>query len=259
MDGTIRRTTSVSNQKGGVAKTTTAWALVTGLTQNGCKALAIDTDPQGNLSYTMGADDQKAGIYEVFKGQADPFEVIQETRQGDVIASSLMLAAADLEFTNTGREYLLRDVILSLKERYEYIIIDTPPTLGILTINALTASDDVVIPMGADIYSLQGLSQLYNTINRVKRYCNPELNIAGLLITRFNGRTILSKDLKDVIKDKAQQIGTVPFSSVIREGIAIKEAQTQRESLFQNAPKSNPAQDYMLFINEYKKGEQRVD
>lgn len=250
----MARVTAISNQKGGVGKTTTAHALVTGLIHKGYKALAIDTDPQGNLSYTIGADDQKAGVYEVLKGQVNPLEVIQHTEQGDIIPSTLLLAAADLEFTDTGREYLLKDAIKPLKEKFDYIIIDTPPTLGIITINALTASNDVIIPMGADIYSLQGLSQLHSTTNKVKKYCNPSLRIAGLLITRFSGRSILSKELKEVIEDKAGQIGTAPFKTVIREGVAVKEAQTQQASLFQTAPKSNPAQDYSLFIDEYIKG-----
>lgn len=250
----MARITAITNQKGGVGKTTTAHALATGLTQKGYKALVIDTDPQGNISYTMKADEQQSGIYEVLKGSIDALQAIQNTSQGDIIASTLLLAGADLEFTDTGREYLLKDITEPLKLNYDYIIIDTPPTLGILTINALTASDDIIIPMGADIYSLQGLSQLYSTINKVKRYCNSTLNIAGLLITRYNGRSILSKELREIIEDKANQLNAPIFTSVIREGIAIKEAQTQQESIFTVAPKSNPAYDYLSFINEYLQG-----
>ncbi len=251
----MARVTTVTNQKGGVGKTTTAHAMATGLLLSGYKVLAIDMDPQGNLSYTMGADITQAGIYEAMRGDTEPEGTIQTTDQGDIIPSSLYLAGADMEFTGTGREYLLRDIIEPLKSKYDFIIIDTPPQLGILTINALTASGDLIITMGADIYSLQGIGQLHDTIRKVKQYCNPFLSIAGLLITRYNGRAILSKDLKDSIDHIAGHIGARLYNTVIREGIAIKETQAQQASLFDNAPKSNPAKDYLLFLSEYLKGE----
>lgn len=247
----MARITTITNQKGGVGKTTTAHALATGLTKKGKKVLVIDIDPQGNISYTMGADDQLPCIYHVLRGEIPASQAIQHTQQGDIIACNLLLAGADMEFTQTGREFLLRDSIADLVDLYDYIIIDTPPTIGILTINALTASNDIVIPMGADIYSLQGLSQLYATIGKVKKYCNRDLTIAGLLMTRFNGRTILAQDLRENIKNKAALVGSTLFETYIREGIAVKEAQTQQSSLFDSAPKSNPAQDYLAFVNEY--------
>lgn len=246
--------TTITNQKGGVGKTTTAHALSTGLNIRGCKTLVIDTDPQGNLSYTYKVDNDKPAIYDVLKGNIEAFNAIQHTDQGDIIPSNILSAGADLEFTDTGREYILKDIIESLNGIYDYIIIDSPPTLGILTINALAASNDIIIPMGADIYSLQGLSQLYITINKVKKYCNPSLSIAGILITRYNGRSILSKELKEVIESKANQIKSVLFNTVIREGIAIREAQTQQDTVFNVAPKSNVAIDYLNFINEYIEG-----
>jgi chromosome partitioning protein len=245
---------TIANQKGGVGKTTTANALATGLILRGYKTLAIDTDPQGNLSYVMQADDQQEGLYEVLKGIKNSSEATQHTQQGDIIPSTLLLTGADMEFTDTGREYILKGILEPLEKNYDYIVIDSPPTLGILTINALTASNDIIIPMGADIFSLQGLSQLYNAISKVKKFCNPALNIAGLLITRYNGRTILSKDLREVIEQKAIKIGATVFNTIIREGISIKEAQTQQDSIFSNNPNSNPAQDYKDFVNEYLKG-----
>lgn len=245
----MARITAITNQKGGVGKTTTALALAGGLSLQGYKALLVDTDPQANASFTMNADTEQPGIYELLRGDS---AAIQHTAQGDIISSSIALAGADMEFTQTGREYLLRDVIGPLKGRYDYIIIDTPPTLGILTINALAVADDVLIPMGADVYSLQGLGQLYTTISRVKKYCNPALKIAGLLITRYSGRAILSRDLKDTIADAAARIGAELYNTIIREGIAVKEAQAQQASLY--AEKSNAAADYLDFIDEYRKG-----
>ena len=245
----------VANQKGGVGKTTTAHALITGLSYKGYKVLAVDTDPQSNLTYTMNADENASGVYELLKGNISPLETVQKTGQGDIISGNLMLSGADMEFSETGREYLLSEALESLKVFYDFIIIDSPPTLGILTINALTAAHDLIIPMGADAYSLQGLSQLNTTIGKVKKRCNPALNIAGLLITRYSGRAILSQELRETIESRAARaVGTKVFQSVIREGIAIKEAQTQQASLYTAAPKSNAAGDYLAFIDEYLEG-----
>ena len=253
----MARITTITNQKGGVGKTTTAHALATGLGKFGKKVLVIDIDPQGNISYTMGADDQLPCTYHLLKGEISAAKAVQSTPQGDIIPGNLLLAGADMEFNQTGREFLLRDSMGGIEKQYDHIIIDTPPTIGILTINALTASTDVVIPMGADIYSLQGLSQLYATIGKVKKYCNRELSIAGLLMTRFNGRTILAQDLRENIEEKAAFIGSRLFRSYIREGVAVKEAQTQQTSIFDSAPKSNPAQDYLAFVREYLQMERK--
>lgn len=247
----MARITTITNQKGGVGKTTTAHALATGLVRRGLRPLVVDTDPQGNLSYTLQADTSAAGLYEAMRGDIEPRDAIQHTPQGDVLPSSLLLSAADLEFTQTGREFILRDVLQPLMGDYTHVIIDCPPTLGILTINALTASTDVIIPMGADIYSLQGLSQLYNTIGKVRRYCNENLTVAGLLITRYNRRAILTRDLTDAITENARRLDTPVYHTVIREAIAVREAQTQRTSLFQSHPDANPTQDYRALIDEY--------
>jgi chromosome partitioning protein len=247
------RITTVINQKGGVGKTTTAHALVTGLKKENHKVLAVDADPQGNLSYTMGADISIQGLYEALREDVPITEAIQKTSDGDILPSTLLLAAADMEFTGTGREWLLTGIFQYIAEEYTHIIIDSPPTLGILTINALTASTDVVIPMGADIYSLQGLYQLYSTIEKVKKFCNREIIIAGLLLTRYNSRHILTRDIREGIENKAGELKANLFESKIREGIAIKEAQTKQMSIFDYAPQSNPAQDYENFLQEYLK------
>ena len=245
------RTTTVINQKGGVGKTTTAHALATGLTKRGYKVLCVDMDPQGNLSFTMGADTTGPSLYEAMREEAEISTAIRSTNQGDILPGSILLAAADMEFTATGREWILESLLSPIKEHYSHIIIDSPPTLGILTINALTASTDVVIPMGADIYSLQGLYQLHSTILKVRQYCNKNLKIAGLLLTRYNSRSILSRDLREGIEEKASELNAHLYSTFIREGIMVKEAQTSQASLFNYAPKSKPAQDYEDFISEY--------
>ena len=127
--------------------------------------------------------------------------------------------------------------------------------LGILTINALTAANDLIIPMGADAYSLQGLAQLGATISKVKKHCNPALKIAGLLITKYNGRSVLSRELRETIENKAAHaVNASVFQTIIREGIAIKEAQTQQRSIYKSAPRSNAVKDCLAFVDEYLKG-----
>ena len=246
------RIVTFANQKGGVGKTSASHALATGLTQKGYKVLAVDTDPQGNLSYTMGADTEAPGVYEMMKGTCAPHDAVQRTTQGDVICGSLMLSSADIDFNGVGREYLLAEALEPLASRYDFIVIDSPPQLGVLTINALTAANDVIVPMGADIYSIIGYSQLLETIDKVRKRCNPGLIIAGLLMTRHNNRTILGRDLKDALEEKARLLGSKIFKSFIREGVAVKEAQTNRESLY--ASKSKVAEDYIAFVDEYLKG-----
>ena len=249
----MARITVVINQKGGVGKTSTAHALGTGLIKKGYKVLIVDTDPQGNISHTMQADTIGKGLYEAMKEEFPAAELIQRTSQGDILPSTLLLTAADMEFVSTGREYILETVLEPVKNNYDYIVIDSPPQLGILTINALVAADDVIIPMTADIYSLQGLNQLYSTINKVWKFCKKNIVISGLLLTRYSDRTILSRDLKERIETKAGELGSKLYNVIIRESVSIREAQTARQSIFDYAPKSNPALDYMDFIAEYLK------
>lgn len=247
----MSRIITVTNQKGGVGKTTTAHAIATGLSHRGFKTLLVDLDPQSNLTYTMGADGSTPTIYELFNGEIkSPFTVIHHMEHGDIIPGSLLLAGADMEYTKPGREYILKEILEPLKESYDYIIIDTPPALGILTINALTASNSLIIPMGADIYSLQGLSQLKGLVDNVKKYCNKDLSVDGLLITRYNKRAIISRNLKDVMQDTAKQLETKVFNTVIREGIAIKEAQAMQTTIYDNSPNANVTQDYSSLLDE---------
>lgn len=244
---------TLANQKGGVAKTSTALALASGFSDRGDKVLAIDLDPQGNFSFSCGVEllEVEHTIYDVFKGTASAESaIIPTTLDYDLIPGGLNLAGADMDFTQTGREFMLVETLQSIKQNYDYIIIDTPPTLGILTVNALTASDAVVVPMAADVYSLQGLSQLNGLITNVRRYCNKDLTIAGLLITRFNGRQNLSKALSQQIETSAEQLGTKVFNTRIRESVAIREAQLLHSDIFKEAPKANATLDYNDFIDE---------
>ena len=244
---------TIANQKGGVGKTTTTAALADGLTQRGYKVLQIDLDGQGNLTYTAGADANKLTSFEVLHGKATAKEAIQRTAAGDIIPASPSLAGSDKDLTGEGADKRLKEALEPIKKEYDFIIIDAPPALGILTVNALTAADSLIITAQADIYSLQGIGQLYNTIAAIQHHTNKGLKIAGILLTRYNGRAILSRDLTDIAEQTAAQLKTKVFNAKIREGIAVKEAQATGQSVLTYSPRSNPARDYSDFIEELLK------
>lgn len=244
---------TISNQKGGVGKTTTAHALLTGLANMGYKVLALDADPQTNLTYTTGINmDDTPDLYNLLKKQASFLEVVQQVKPGfDIIPGSLDLAGADMEFTAAGREYMIREALEPVKEKYDFCIIDTPPTLGILTVNALTASHKIIVPMAADVYSLQGLSQLQGMVENVKKYCNPGLTIDGLLLTKYSDRAIINRNLKDSLQQTATQLHTRLYKTTIREAVAVKEIQFLQSDIFTEYPKAKVTEDYKQFIKEF--------
>lgn len=237
---------AVCNQKGGVGKTATAQAIATGATKAGRRSLAIDLDPQGNLSYSMGGNIADVGVYELMTGAATLDQAIQHTAQGDIMTASNDLARP---FTGKDPGMILAEALKPIKRKYAVITIDCPPALNILLVNALHVADLVVIPITADMYALQGLYQLKQSIQEAQKK-NPGLKIGGVVFTRHNTRTILARDLTDVITDKCRELDIPVYKTTIREGVAIREAQTQRETIFTYAPKSKPAKDYMQFIKE---------
>lgn len=254
----MARIISITNQKGGVAKSTTAYALAAALHNENYKVLLIDMDAQGNLTDTILADNISSNMittYDVLLKSAPIGDSIIKSDKCDLIPASLELSGADMELTAVGKEHRLRKALEPIKENYDFIIIDTPPALGVLTINALTAADEVLIPAQADVYSLQGIGQLYNTVQAVKEYCNAKIKIAGILLTRYNGRTKISKNVFEMTRQTAQQIGTKMFNTVIRECTVIKEAQAENKDLFTFAKNSNAAEDYMKFTKEFLEGE----
>ena len=246
---------AIINQKGGVGKSTTALAIGAGLSLKGYSVLFIDLDAQGNLSYTLGADTKGYNAMGVLERPETAKEEIQHTPQGDIIASSPKLAGADKLLEETGKEYRLKEALESLQGAYDYIIVDTPPALGILTINALTACTGAIIPAQADIYSLQGIAQLNSTIETVKKYCNPSLSIMGIVITRFNGRSIIRREVAEMLEHTADQLHTKLFSSKIRECTALVEAQATKQNIYSYAPRSNATADYKALVDEIIKGE----
>mgnify|MGYP001385392548 FL=1 len=242
---------SISNQKGGVGKTTTTCNLAAGLTKKGFHVLVIDLDAQGNLGFSVGADiDTCATIYDVLKGSTKTQFAIQKRETADIITSSILLSGIELEFTNTGREFLLKEAIKPILDNYDYILLDTPPALGILTINAFTAADTIIVPMLSDIFSLQGIAQLYETFERVKKYCNPNLKIAGILLTKHNPRTHLSREIRGTAELIARDLNIKLFDSTIRSSVVVSEAQSVQQSILEYAPKHNISKDYLQFTNE---------
>ena len=169
---------ALTNQKGGVGKTTTSCALISGLTSKNKKVLGIDLDPQGNLGFSMGIEIEDClTIYDAFKGRASIADVIQHTDLGDVIPYNILLSGSELEFNRTGREFLLKNLISEIENRYDYIVIDTPPALNILTVNAYVSSQALIIPMIPEILSLLGVSQLKETVDTVKKFYNSNLTV----------------------------------------------------------------------------------
>lgn len=253
LKGDSMETIAIVNRKGGTGKTATTHALGAGLRKKGYTVLYIDLDSQCNLSYSLGT--RSNGLYNSFTmltaSNLQAEEAIQHTPQGDVIPAAEALATADTIITETGKEYRLKEAIQGLK--YDYVIIDTPAQLGIATINALTAANSVIIPVQAEIYSLQGIGQLNKAIESVKKYCNSYLKIRGILLTRYNGRAVISKDIQASLQDTAEQLHTQLFNTTIRECISVKEAQAMQQDIFSYAPRSNAAKDYEAFIDEFLK------
>lgn len=244
---------AIANRKGGVGKSTTAMALTSGLSLKGFKVLAIDLDAQRNLTSTMKAKSDEKTIFSVLTGDISIKESIRHTQNGDIIPSSKSLSGADAVITQTGKEYRLKEAIEKIKFNYDYIIIDCPPALGILTVNALTAANTIIVPAQADIYSISGVEDLQEIITPIKKYCNKDLTVAGILLTRYSPRAVLSRDITTLTEQLAKKMGTSLFKTKIREAIAVKEAQINRESLFTYAPKAKVTEDYKNFTEEFIK------
>lgn len=244
------KTIAVINQKGGVGKSTTAGALGEGLKKRGYSVLFVDLDAQGNLSFMLGAQTQGYSSMGVLLNPETIEASVQSLERGDIVASSETLTGADAVLTHTGKEYRLKEALERLQDMYDFCIIDTPPALGVLTINALAAADGAVVPAQADMFSIQGIMQLNTTIATVRKYCNRELRLLGIVLTRYNGRAIISRNVAELMDKSAGEIGTHLYRTKIRECTAIKEAQALRRCIYDYAPKSNAAIDYYSLTEE---------
>ena len=243
---------TIAAQKGGVGKTTTAAAIAQALTWKKKKTLLIDADAQGSASLIYGSEDL-GGTYELITGKATAAELIQETPAGAIIPASPLIDRLGIELNNTpGRDSLLKAAISPIAADYDYIVIDTAPGLGTCLIQALTAADCVIIPLLCDPQALSGLHNVYETIGQVKTYCNPALSVAAVVLTQYNARATLTRQYESLIIEQCQGMGLYLAKTRIRRGIAIQEAQAMRENLYNYAPGSNPAADYLELIKELK-------
>ena len=242
----------IANQKGGIGKTTTATTLA-GILGREKQTLLIDADPQGNSTSTyQAAVEDQATLYDVMvdSDQVPLEDAIQHMDNGDIVASDPLLSKAEkLLDGDVEGLYRLKDAIEEL-EGYDYIVIDTAPSLSVVLYNCLIAADEVIIPVTADAYSLQGLQQLYDTIKAVQKRQNPNLKIAGLLLVRYTGRSNLEKTKLQELQELAHSMGTKLFETKIRECVKTKEAQTVKKLLTVYAPKCTTMQDYEAFTEE---------
>lgn len=249
----MSRTIAIVNQKGGVGKSTSAVNISAGLHKQGYKVLAIDLDSQLCLTTTLQANTDGATILGVLLGEAAIDKAIQHTPEADVIAASRGLASADTLLTKTGKEYLLKEALEPVKKNYDFIIIDTSPALGVLTINALTAANSIIIPAKADTYSLDGINFLMETVEPVRKYCNPSLTIEGILFTLHNSRSTLSREVTELAQQIAQKLNTKVFNTTIRQAVAVGESQAAQQSLFTYDSSAKVTQDYKNLIEEILK------
>lgn len=247
---------SIINQKGGVGKTTTAVNLSAYLADKGKKTLLIDEDSQGNSTSGLSRSvDFEKSLYDVLLNDTDPEEAVVKTaiHKLHLLPASIDLAGAEIEIAPLPeRESLLKRKIEPLRESYDYIIIDCPPSLGLMTLNALVASDSIIIPIQAEFYALEGLSQLVKTVQVVSRKMNPRLHILGILLTMFDGRTNLSLQVAEEVK---KYFGSKVFRTVIPRTVKLSEAPSFGEPVLTYAPKSKGAEAYRKLCREVLKRE----
>lgn len=245
---------SIANQKGGVGKTTTAINLSTILAKKGKKVLLIDADPQGNGTSGLGINkEQKFSVYDVLIEDIEIENTLQKTqiKNLDLCPSNINLAGAEVQLVSMeNREYRLRNKIENIKDTYDFIIIDCPPSLGLVTLNSFTASDSVLIPVQCEYYALEGLGQLLNTIELVKKHMNKDIKIEGALLTMYDARTNLSNQ---VVKEVKRYFENKVYKNVIPRNVKLSEAPSYGMPITLYDPRSKGAKSYEKFVKEFIK------
>lgn len=241
-----------ANQKGGVGKTTTAINLSACLAEKGQKVLAIDMDPQGNMSSGLGLDkdDIDKTIYDMIIGEAEIEEVIQRgtIENLDILPSNVDLSAVEIELIDVeNKEFVVKNSVQKIRDQYDFIIIDCPPSLSLLTINSMTTADSVLVPIQCEYYALEGLSQLIHTVELVKDRLNSGLEIEGVVFTMFDARTNLSLQVVENVKDNLQQN---IYKTIIPRNIRLAEAPSYGTPINQYDPRSAGAESYMRLAEE---------
>lgn len=248
-----------ANQKGGVGKTTTCINLSAFVAFMGKKVLILDMDPQGNASSGVGVEKTKntKTIYNVISKDCYIEEVIQKTEIDnlDVIPATVDLAGAEIDLVQMqSREYVLSNILAKVKDNYDFIMIDCPPSLGLLTINSLSASNSVIIPIQSEYYAMEGLSQLMNTIKLVVMHLNPELKIDGVVVTMYDGRALISKQISAEIH---KFFGKKMFNTVVPRNIRVSEAPSHGVPVMVHDPKCNGAKAYVALAEEFLQREKK--
>ena len=243
---------SVSNQKGGVGKTTTALSLSAALGVLEKKVLLIDMDPQSNATSGLGVDYNEATLssYDLIIGNAKASNIVIQTSSPnlDLIPAKIDLVGLEIEIVNeSSREYLLKNALEKIKEKYDFIIIDCPPSLGLITLNALTCSNSVIIPIQCEYFALEGLGKLLNTIKGVQKVHNPNLSLEGILLTMFDSRLRLSNQVKQDVK---KHFGNIVFNTIIPRNVSLGEAPSHGESILMYNATSKGSKSYLKFAQE---------
>ena len=236
---------AIANQKGGVGKTTISQHLITGLRKKGYRVLAVDFDAQCDLTFIFNIENTYT-IYDVIQNNTN----INECIENDFLAGSRYLNNIDFN-KQKHKDFLLKNALKNIIYNYDYIVIDTPPALSDITVNALTASDEILIIAQGDILSIKGISQLGESISVIKTYTNKDLAIKGILLTRFANRTVLAKDVAEKLEELASGLNTKLFKIKIRECNAIKEAQANQTNIYDYKKNSIAYNDFKNFIEEF--------
>jgi chromosome partitioning protein len=242
-----------ANQKGGVAKTTSTLNLGVAMRERGLRVLAVDMDPQANLTMSQGIDPEtlEKSMYDVLVYKV-PMEEVIVSREVDIATSTIDLAGADMALaTHIGRERALEKALKPLARRYDYVLIDTPPSLGLLTINALTASEGVIVPVQCEYLSLRGLLQLERTLDMIRENLNPKVKIKGILPTLLDARTIHGREAVDVLREN---FGPLVFDTTVRKTIRFAEAPVRGSSVLKYDPKGRAAEAYRSLAREVLNG-----